>query len=303
MPWSIWLVTDCVFEIFFDSRRSRSSMFLKSMLPPKFSWYVLSIARPRSSNRRASRRCVIVAPTWLLMSSPTIGTPASVELLRPLGVARDEHRDRVHEADAGVERGLRVVALRVLGADREVRDEHVGARVAQRLRDVDRLGRRLLDDLAVELAETVEGRAALHEHAELGDVGELDRVVDARRRSPCRGRARPCRRRRRTRRRTRRRRRGSRRARRASGRGRARSGRRRGRTRRPARGCSRSCRRRRSRRGRVLRAMGLRWGSLMRLLLRCRSPSCSSRSCAISSSIHARSCWVDWARCSRSDRV
>ena len=77
MPWSIWLVTDCVLLIFFESNRSRSSMFLKSMLPPKFSWYVLSIARPRSSNRRASRRCVIVAPTWLLMSSPMIGTPAS----------------------------------------------------------------------------------------------------------------------------------------------------------------------------------------------------------------------------------
>ena len=30
--------TDCVFEIFFETRRSRSSMFMKSMLPPKFSW-------------------------------------------------------------------------------------------------------------------------------------------------------------------------------------------------------------------------------------------------------------------------
>ena len=36
--WSIWLVTARVFEIFFDSSRSRSSMFLKSMFPPKFSW-------------------------------------------------------------------------------------------------------------------------------------------------------------------------------------------------------------------------------------------------------------------------
>ena len=78
MPWSIWLVTDCVFEIFLDFSRLRSSMFMKSMLPPKFSWYVRSIATPRSSNRRASMRCVMVAPTWLLMSSPTIGTPASV---------------------------------------------------------------------------------------------------------------------------------------------------------------------------------------------------------------------------------
>ena len=30
--------TDCVLEIFLDVRRSRSSMFMKSMLPPKFSW-------------------------------------------------------------------------------------------------------------------------------------------------------------------------------------------------------------------------------------------------------------------------
>ena len=30
--------TDCVFETFLDVRRSRSSMFMKSMLPPKFSW-------------------------------------------------------------------------------------------------------------------------------------------------------------------------------------------------------------------------------------------------------------------------
>ena len=55
-----------------------------------------------------------------------------LELRRPLGVARDEHRDGVDERDAGVEAGLRVVALRLLGADREVGHEHVGAGVAQR---------------------------------------------------------------------------------------------------------------------------------------------------------------------------
>ena len=70
-------------------------------------------------------------------------------------------------ADAGVEARLRVVALRLLGADREVAHEHVGLGVAQHLGDVDRLGRRLLDGLAVVLAEAVERRAALHLHAEL----------------------------------------------------------------------------------------------------------------------------------------
>ena len=38
MPLSNCDVTAWVFEIFFDSRRSRSSMFLKSMLPPTLSW-------------------------------------------------------------------------------------------------------------------------------------------------------------------------------------------------------------------------------------------------------------------------
>ena len=72
-------MTDCVFEIFFDFRRLRSNMFLKSMLPPKLSWYVRSSSTPRSSKRRVRMRWTIVAPTWLLMSSPTIGTPASVK--------------------------------------------------------------------------------------------------------------------------------------------------------------------------------------------------------------------------------
>ena len=33
----IWLVTESVFERFFDCSRSRSSMFWKSLLPPKLS--------------------------------------------------------------------------------------------------------------------------------------------------------------------------------------------------------------------------------------------------------------------------
>src|SRR5215510_9247882 len=80
MPDSIWLVTDWVLDFFLDLSRDRSSMFMKSMFPPKFSWYVWSIVVPRSSNRRARVRCTMVAPTWDLMSSPTIGMPASRNL-------------------------------------------------------------------------------------------------------------------------------------------------------------------------------------------------------------------------------
>ncbi len=47
------------------------------MLPPTFSCMVRSSWTPRSSNSFASTRCVMVAPTWDLMSSPTIGTPAA----------------------------------------------------------------------------------------------------------------------------------------------------------------------------------------------------------------------------------
>ncbi len=70
-------VTALVLEIFFDSRRSRSSMLRKSVLPPKFSCEVWASLTPRSRIRWTSWRCTIVAPTWLLMSSPMIGSPRS----------------------------------------------------------------------------------------------------------------------------------------------------------------------------------------------------------------------------------
>ncbi len=51
-------------------------MFRKSELPPKLSWNVRSTLTPRSRKMPISTRCVIVAPTCDLMSSPMIGTPA-----------------------------------------------------------------------------------------------------------------------------------------------------------------------------------------------------------------------------------
>ena len=171
------LVTACVLEIFFDSRRSRSSMFLKSMLPPTLSWYVRSSTTPRSSNSLASTRCVMVAPTWLLMSSPTIGTPASSNFLAHSGVAGDEDRQRVDEGDLRVDRALRVELVGLLRAHRQVRDQHVDPGVLEDLDDVDRLVVGLVDGLAVVLAETVERVAALHGHAERRHVSDLDGVV------------------------------------------------------------------------------------------------------------------------------
>ena len=81
----------------------------------------------------------MVAPTWLLMSSPTIGRPASPKLLRPFGVGREEHGDAIDHRDAGVEAGLRVMLDGLLGADRQIAQQHLGARLAQSLGDVGRL--------------------------------------------------------------------------------------------------------------------------------------------------------------------
>ena len=119
----------------------------------------------------------MVEPTWLLMSSPTMGRPAALELAGPLGVGGDEHRDGVDEPDPGLQAGLGVEALGLLGADRQVADQHVGPRVLEGGDHVDGLGRRLLDRLAVVLAEPVEGGAPLHGDPELADPGEADGVV------------------------------------------------------------------------------------------------------------------------------
>jgi hypothetical protein len=99
------------------------------------------------------------------------------ELLRPHRVGGDEDRQRVDEGAPGVDRGLGVELVGLLGAHRKVRDYDVHLGVAQHLDHVDRIGRRLLDDLAVVLTEAVEGRSTLDGHAGRRDVGELDRVV------------------------------------------------------------------------------------------------------------------------------
>ena len=60
------------------------------------------------------------------------------EALGPVLVRRDEDRHAVDERDAGLECLLGVEASGLLGTDRQVADQHVGLRVAEDLRDVDR---------------------------------------------------------------------------------------------------------------------------------------------------------------------
>ena len=122
----------------------------------------------------------MVAPTWLLMSSPTMGTPAARKRSAHSGSDEMNTGMALTKPTPGLDAGGGVVALGVLRPDRQVGHEDVGARVAQGLGHVDRLGQRLLDGLAVVLAQPVEGGPPLHLHPQLAHRGELDGVVLAR---------------------------------------------------------------------------------------------------------------------------
>jgi len=174
---SIWLVTDCVFEIFFEIRRSRSSMFMKSMFPPKFSWYVLSILTPRSSKSRC-KLAVNDRRADLGLDVVTDDRQTGVdELLGPLLIRGDEHRDCIDERYARLESGIGVELGRLLGADRQVGNEYVGTRVLERLHNVDRLLVGFLDHPDVVRAKTVECWASHDVKTQITNLGELDGVV------------------------------------------------------------------------------------------------------------------------------
>ena len=130
-------VTALVLEIFLDSSRSRSSMLKKSMLPPTLSCdvrmqlhaAVVEEARQRAvHDRRADLGLDVVADDR---------QAGLEEAVVPVVLAGDEDRDAVHEAAAGLEDLLDVPLGRLLGADRQVGDDDVGARVLEDLRDVD----------------------------------------------------------------------------------------------------------------------------------------------------------------------
>src|ERR1022692_37194 len=102
------------------------------------------------------------------------------ELLGPHRVGGDEHGQRVDECDARVDGALRVVPVSLLGTDRQVRHQHVGAGVAENLGDIHHRIVGLGDHLLVVLAQAVHGRAALHGDAGRRHVADLDGVVLAR---------------------------------------------------------------------------------------------------------------------------
>ncbi len=99
------------------------------------------------------------------------------ELLRPHRVGGDEDRQRVDEGHLRVQRALRVEAVGLLRAHRQVGDEHVDPVVTEHLDHVDGRLVGLVDDLLVELAQAVEGVAPLDGHPRGRHIRDLDRVV------------------------------------------------------------------------------------------------------------------------------
>jgi hypothetical protein len=98
----------------------------------------------------------------------------------PVGLAADEDRDRVDEADAGLEGLLGVPLGGLLAPDREVGDHHVDFAFLEDADDVGRGAGRLLDDLAEVLAEAVVGHPAIDRDAHGRDLLKDDRVVRVR---------------------------------------------------------------------------------------------------------------------------
>ena len=86
----------------------------------------------------------------------------------PVGLAADEHRDGVDEADARLEGLLDVPLGGLLAPDREVGDHDVDLALPEDPDDVRRGAGGLLDDLGQVLAQAVVGHAAVHGHAQCG---------------------------------------------------------------------------------------------------------------------------------------
>jgi hypothetical protein len=78
----------------------------------------------------------------------------------PVLLARDEHRDRVHERASGFQDLLHVPLRSLFAPHREVVDDHVGLRVAEKPDDVGGGAWSLVDDLGEVLAQAVVRHAA-----------------------------------------------------------------------------------------------------------------------------------------------
>ncbi len=102
---------------------------------------------------------------------------ARLEPFAPGGVGGDEHRHAVDESAARRQRLLGVELRSLLRPDRQVGDQHVGARLRQLAGDVDHRRVRFRDVLPQVFAQAVQRRPALHGGAGRRGRGETMGVV------------------------------------------------------------------------------------------------------------------------------
>ena len=99
------------------------------------------------------------------------------ELLGPHRIRSDEHRQRVDEGHAGVDRALGVELVGFLRTYGQVGHHHVDLVVLENLHHVDRLVIGELNGVGVVLADAVQCRPAAHDDVGRRHVGDLDGVV------------------------------------------------------------------------------------------------------------------------------
>ena len=128
-------------------------------------------------NRRVSTRWLIVAPTWLLMSSPMTGRPSSAKRRCQYGSRPMNTGIALMKPTPAWSACSTYHLVASSRADRQVRDHDVDLALLEDADDVGRRAGRLLDDLAEVLAEAVVGHAALDLDAEVRDLLEDVGVV------------------------------------------------------------------------------------------------------------------------------
>ena len=127
-PWSIWLVTDCVFESSSISGASARACLVVHVAAE--GQLVCEVDRGATILEQAGEHAVSDSHALLALDVVADDRRAASSTSQPLGVARDKRRDSVDEHGLRVEAGLRVGALRLLGPDQEVGHEDIGAHVA-----------------------------------------------------------------------------------------------------------------------------------------------------------------------------
>ncbi len=117
--------TASVFDIFFDCNLCLLSMFKKSVLPPTFNWYVLSIFTPLSSKSLVKVRWIIVAPIWLLISSPIIGIFFFSNRFAHVFIGSNKDRDAVDKTHTGFKTCLSIKCSCLFRTYRKVTEKYI----------------------------------------------------------------------------------------------------------------------------------------------------------------------------------